>query len=104
MPLGWPAWVTAFGGDARAPHRSRTPPIAHPTDRTPPIGPPDPVAPPGGFPAFATRGNVLQMSDRSRKVAKPAAAFGVLATMASIWWFALRPRRKHKPENHTSAQ
>jgi len=34
------------------------------------------------------------MSDRSRKIAKPAAAFGVLATMASIWWFALRPRRK----------
>ena len=34
------------------------------------------------------------MSDRSRKIAKPAAALGVLATMASIWWFALRPRRK----------
>ena len=39
-------------------------------------------------------GNVTSMSDRSRKIAKPAAAFGVLATMASIWWFALRPRRK----------
>jgi hypothetical protein len=36
------------------------------------------------------------MSDRSRKIAKPAAAFGLLATMASIWWFALRPRRKIK--------
>ncbi len=36
------------------------------------------------------------MSDRSRKIAKPAAALGVLATMASIWWFALRPRRKVK--------
>ena len=36
------------------------------------------------------------MSERSRNVAKPAAAFGVLATMASIWWFALRPRRKDK--------
>jgi hypothetical protein len=23
-----------------------------------------------------------------------AAGFGVLGTMASIWWFALRPRRK----------
>jgi hypothetical protein len=34
------------------------------------------------------------MSDRSRKIVKPAAAVGVLATMASIWWFALRPRRK----------
>ena len=31
---------------------------------------------------------------QSGKVAKPAAALGVLATMASIWWFALRPRRK----------
>jgi len=38
------------------------------------------------------------MSDRSRKIAKPAAALGVLATMASIWWFALRPRRKIKPD------
>jgi hypothetical protein len=36
------------------------------------------------------------MSDRTRKIAKPAAAVGVVATMASIWWFALRPRRKLK--------
>ena len=36
------------------------------------------------------------MSDRTRKIAKPAAALGVLATMASIWWFALRPRHKVK--------
>ncbi len=38
------------------------------------------------------------MSERSRKIAKPA-ALGVLATvatMASVWWFALRPRRKVK--------
>ena len=41
-------------------------------------------------------GSLTAMSDRSRKIAKPAAAFGVLATMASIWWFALRPRRKTK--------
>ena len=41
-------------------------------------------------------GSLAAMSDRSRKIAKPAAAFGVLATMASIWWFALRPRRKVK--------
>lgn len=39
------------------------------------------------------------MSDRSRNVAKPAAAVGVLATMVSIWWFALRPRRKHKHDH-----
>ena len=32
-----------------------------------------------------------------RSVVKPvAAAVGVLGTMASIWWFALRPRRKPK--------
>ncbi len=43
-------------------------------------------------------GNVAGMSERSRKIVKPAAAFGVLATMASIWWFALRPRRKHESE------
>ena len=36
------------------------------------------------------------MSDRSRKILKPAAAVGVLATMASVWWFALKPRRKVK--------
>jgi len=41
-------------------------------------------------------GNVGAMSDRSRKIAKPAAGLGVLVTMASIWWFALRPRRKAK--------
>ena len=34
---------------------------------------------------------------RARKVAQPvAAAVGVLGTMASIWWFALRPRRQEK--------
>lgn len=32
-----------------------------------------------------------------RKVVKPVAAAAVtLGTMASIWWFALRPRRKNK--------
>lgn len=36
------------------------------------------------------------MADRSHKIAKPAAAVGVLATIVSIWWFALRPRRKDK--------
>jgi hypothetical protein len=33
----------------------------------------------------------------ARKLIKPVAAgVGVLGTMASIWWFALRPRRKAK--------
>jgi len=27
---------------------------------------------------------------------KPAALVGALATMAGIWWFALRPRRKRR--------
>jgi hypothetical protein len=32
-----------------------------------------------------------------RSVVKPVvAAVGVLGTMASIWWFALKPRRKAK--------
>lgn len=32
---------------------------------------------------------------RAKKAVKPvAAAVGVLGTMASIWWFALKPRRK----------
>jgi hypothetical protein len=39
------------------------------------------------------------MSDRSHKAVKPVAAVGVLATMVSIWWFALRPRRKHKADS-----
>ncbi len=35
----------------------------------------------------------------ARKVVKPvAAAVGILGTMASIWWFALKPRRKSKSE------
>ena len=50
------------------------------------------------FDGHPGKGMVWGMSGRSRKIAKPAAAFGVLATMASIWWFALRPRRKHKSE------
>lgn len=34
-----------------------------------------------------------------RSVVKPvAAALGVLGTMASIWWFALKPRRKARRE------
>jgi hypothetical protein len=32
------------------------------------------------------------MSKRSAK--KPLAIFGTLGTMAAVWWFALRPRRK----------
>ncbi len=44
----------------------------------------------------ASPGNVTYMPDGSRRFTKPAAALGVLATMASIWWFALRPRRKLK--------
>ncbi|MEI8050521.1 MAG: hypothetical protein WCI12_03720 [Actinomycetes bacterium] len=33
----------------------------------------------------------------TRNVAKPVAgALGVVATMASVWWFALRPRAKRK--------
>lgn len=31
------------------------------------------------------------------KIVKPiAAALGVAATMASVWWFAFKPRRKEK--------
>jgi hypothetical protein len=34
---------------------------------------------------------------RARKVIKPVAAVvGVLGTMASIWWFAFKPRRQSK--------
>ena len=31
-----------------------------------------------------------------RKLTKPAAGVGLLVTIVSIWWFALRPRRKVK--------
>ncbi len=35
----------------------------------------------------------------SRKVIKPVAAgIGVVGTMASIWWFALKPRRQAKQQ------
>jgi hypothetical protein len=36
------------------------------------------------------------MAQRTRKIIKPAAAAGAVLTMASIWWFALRPRRKRR--------
>ena len=40
--------------------------------------------------------------NRGRSVVKPvAAALGVLGTMASIWWFALKPRRKAKREGRS---
>jgi hypothetical protein len=39
-----------------------------------------------------------------RKVVKPVAAAAVtLGTIASIWWFALKPRRKAKAIANTSA-
>ena len=38
-----------------------------------------------------------------RKVVKPVAAAAVtLGTIASIWWFALKPRRKAKAAARTS--
>ena len=41
----------------------------------------------------------------ARKVVKPVAAtVGILGTMASIWWFALKPRRKAKASAKTDAQ
>jgi hypothetical protein len=41
----------------------------------------------------------------SRKVVKPvAAAVGVVGTMASIWWFALKPRRKAKQAQRQQQQ
>jgi hypothetical protein len=37
------------------------------------------------------------MANGARKVVKPVVAAAVtLGTMASIWWFALKPRRKAK--------
>jgi hypothetical protein len=40
-----------------------------------------------------------------RKVVKPVAAAAVtLGTIASIWWFALKPRRKAKAMAKTDAQ
>ena len=47
--------------------------------------------------ASGPAGRVAEMAGRTRKVIKPVAAvLGVLATMASVWWFALKPRRKPK--------
>jgi hypothetical protein len=41
----------------------------------------------------------------ARKVVKPVAATAVtLGTIASIWWFALKPRRKAKAIAKTDAQ
>jgi hypothetical protein len=39
----------------------------------------------------------------ARKVVKPVAAAAVtLGTIASIWWFALKPRRKAKDSGRTT--
>jgi uncharacterized membrane protein len=39
----------------------------------------------------------------ARKVVKPVAAAAVtLGTIASIWWFALKPRRKAKAQRITT--
>ncbi|MGH9043768.1 MAG: hypothetical protein ACRDVP_02830 [Acidimicrobiales bacterium] len=39
----------------------------------------------------------MTMVVRASKLVKPVAALlGLLATMASIWWFALKPRRQRK--------
>ena len=40
----------------------------------------------------------------ARKVIKPVAAAAVtLGTVASIWWFALKPRRRSKDEKAGTA-
>jgi hypothetical protein len=54
---------------------------------------------PGKIGAHITRdrrqpGNVLPVSS-GRKFVKPlVAAVGLAGTIASVWWFALKPRRK----------
>jgi hypothetical protein len=41
----------------------------------------------------------------SRKVVRPVAAAAVtLGTIASIWWFALKPRRKAKQGGSSAAK
>jgi hypothetical protein len=32
----------------------------------------------------------------TRKLVRPLAVVGALGTIASVWWFALKPRRKKK--------
>ena len=40
----------------------------------------------------------------ARKVVKPVAAAAVtLGTIASIWWFALKPRRKAKRQSSSGS-
>jgi hypothetical protein len=38
----------------------------------------------------------------SRKLVKPLALFGALGTIASIWWFALKPRFNARRQHSTS--
>lgn len=42
------------------------------------------------------RGRLSPMASPSKIVKPVAAAMGVVATMASVWWFAFKPRRKAK--------
>jgi hypothetical protein len=38
----------------------------------------------------------VEKSSKVKVIAPVAAAVGIVGTMASIWWFALKPRRKAK--------
>jgi hypothetical protein len=39
---------------------------------------------------------LVEKSGKKKVVPAVAAAVGIAGTMASIWWFALKPRRKAK--------
>jgi len=40
------------------------------------------------------------MADEHRNVSKPAIGIlGAIAAIASVWWFAYRPRHRHEDES-----
>jgi hypothetical protein len=50
-------------------------------------------------------GKVPAMAKSGHSVVKPVAAAAVtLGTIASIWWFALKPRRKAKADREATTE
>jgi hypothetical protein len=52
--------------------------------------------------ARRSAGNVSGVSSGRRFVKPLVAAVGVAATIASVWWFALKPRRKRAQQRSST--
>jgi len=49
-------------------------------------------------PAFCSLRWVMAENQKGKGVKSTIGVLGALASIISVWWFALRPRRKHRDE------